>query len=95
MSTTNGRTSLSTLAFQHEVALRLPADQLADLALQIANAIQQPEYLTPDEICERLKITRDTLAAWERSGVLVPSIREGRVIRYTSRDLDALQRPRS
>ena len=40
------------------------------------------EFLTRDDICERLKISRRTLWEWERNDIAPPSIKIGGSIRF-------------
>lgn len=48
------------------------------------------EWLTPEQACEVLQVGRDTLTAWERDELLVPTRIGTRVIRYSRRDIAAV-----
>lgn len=49
--------------------------------------IEQPEYLTRDEVAGILKISMSTISDWNRKGILNP-YRLGNTIRYKSNELD-------
>ena len=40
-------------------------------------------YLTYEELAERWKVSVNTLRQWVMSGVLVPSMRLGRLVRFS------------
>jgi predicted DNA-binding transcriptional regulator AlpA len=46
-------------------------------------------YLTPEEVAEKLKITKSTLWAWDKSGITKP-LRIGKLKRYRISELDAV-----
>ena len=51
-------------------------------------------FLTTEEVCEYLRISRPTIHRWKREGV-IPHIRIGKNIRYRESDLrDVLQSKR-
>ncbi len=49
----------------------------------------QERYLTTDQVCELLSITRVTLWSWDRKGVTNP-LRVGNLKRYRLSDIDAM-----
>ncbi|MDV7187633.1 helix-turn-helix domain-containing protein [Lutibacter sp. TH_r2] len=49
--------------------------------------IEQPEYLTREEVATILKISMSTISDWNRKGILNP-YRLGNTIRYKSNELD-------
>ena len=46
------------------------------------------EYLTRDEVCERLKISKRTLWEWTRAGIAPPRIKVGGTLRFPKASLD-------
>lgn len=71
------------------VTISFPA-RSKTLRLADTTPARVPEWLTPDEVCERLKVSRATLNAWVRAGRIAPAFRDGRVVRYRDDQLDAL-----
>jgi excisionase family DNA binding protein len=67
----------------------LLADLKTELQLFCKNfqPIQQPTYLTREEVAEILKISMSTISEWNRKGILNP-YRLGNTIRYKSNELD-------
>ena len=49
----------------------------------------QERYLTTDQVCELLSITRVTLWSWDKKGVTSP-LRVGNLKRYRLSDIDAM-----
>lgn len=43
-------------------------------------------WLTAEQACEVLGVSRDTLTTWERDGELIPT-RIGKVVRWSRRDI--------
>jgi predicted DNA-binding transcriptional regulator AlpA len=46
------------------------------------------EFLTRDELCSRLKISKKTLWTWERDKIAPPKVRIGGSVRYPARLLE-------
>lgn len=68
------------------------AARVADLVIAALRPSVEPfSMLTIDECCQFLHVSRPTLVAWEREGLLTP-FRAGRVVLYDSRSLDAFVR---
>ncbi len=44
------------------------------------------QYMTISEVCERFQISRPTERKMRRSGILKPTINQGRFVRYAERD---------
>lgn len=52
---------------------------------------EKREFMIPrSRACELLEKDPSTLYRWEKSGYLVPAVRRGRTILYSSRDLENL-----
>lgn len=49
-------------------------------------------YLRPAELAATLRVTTRTLCRWRKSGKGPDFVREGRVVRYRSSDIDAWSR---
>lgn len=45
------------------------------------------EWLTPEQTCEVLQVSRDTLVTMERDGLLIPTRYYTRLVRYSRRDI--------
>jgi excisionase family DNA binding protein len=50
------------------------------------------ELLTTSEVCERLRVTRQTVWRWRKAGLL-PAIVIGGTVRFKAVDVDALLLP--
>jgi len=75
-----------------EIEKRL--DSIQRQIAQLAEAKPEPptsqeRYLTIDETCELLSVTRPTLWSWNKKGVL-ESVRIGNLRRYRMSDIEAL-----
>lgn len=70
-------------------------DEIQKQLSELAAAQQQPtppreeKYLTIEQACNLLSVTRPTLWAWNKNGVL-ESIRIGNLRRYRLSDIEAL-----
>lgn len=49
----------------------------------------EEKYLTPDQVCDLLSISRVTLWSWDKKGVTNP-LRIGNLKRYRLSDIDAM-----
>jgi excisionase family DNA binding protein len=64
--------------------------RLAGIENKLAAIASRPaRYLTIDQTCELLSVTRPTLWAWNKKGIL-ESIRIGNLRRYRMSDIEAL-----
>lgn len=70
-------------------------DEIAEAKIlkmeQEHQAKETDEFLTPDEACELLKISRSTLARWKKSKYLWP-VKVGRLLRYSKRDIERIMK---
>ncbi len=57
------------------------------LSEQTAPADSEHEYLTTNQVCQLLKVSRVTLWSWNKKGVLVP-VRIGNLLRYRKEDIE-------
>ena len=48
-----------------------------------------PALLTPDEVCQRLRVARSTLVRWEREGILRPVRIGAGTIRYAPSEIES------
>ena len=56
-----------------------------------------PQLMTPDEVAEVLRVSKETVLRWARSGKLPSLPLAGRIIRFRQEDVDQLlagNRPR-
>ena len=71
--------------------------RLEKIETSISQLVQMPKpetkhqerYLTTDQVCELLSITRVTLWSWDKKGVTSP-LRVGNLKRYRLSDIDAM-----
>jgi hypothetical protein len=67
------------------------SENLIRAALEAKEAEKKPteEYLTPDEMCKELKISKVSLWNWDKQGITCP-LRIGNLKRYRRSDLEKI-----
>ena len=78
------------------VAITITPTDLKEFALFLVDELSsknqdsEPEtYMTPDEVADKLSVSKNTLWRWERTGYLVP-VKVGRKSLYKRSEIDSL-----
>lgn len=82
------------------VAFTVTPTQLKEFALEVVHEVfdkreaeraaeREETYLTTEEVCEMMTVTKGTLWRWEKLGYLIP-YRVGRKLRYKRSDVEAV-----
>ncbi|MCT4235843.1 MULTISPECIES: helix-turn-helix transcriptional regulator [Elizabethkingia] len=56
---------------------------------------EEDVYLTIKQVCERLSVTRQTINAWKKNGILIPDTYIGRSPRYLESKIKTLNNRQS
>lgn len=91
VETDDERDERAILAARRARDERLAARVAERVIAALRPSVEPFGMLTIDECCRFLHVSRPTLAAWEREGLLAP-FRAGRVVLYDTRALDAFVR---
>ena len=71
-----------------QMTVQVSGDELLDFVKSIIP--KQPEvYITPEQLCEKIQVSLQTLINWDDAGILKP-IKFGRLKRYLLSDIEKI-----
>jgi excisionase family DNA binding protein len=79
------------MAMDEQIFIRL--QRIENLLAEIQAGQSPKEYLSTDEVCQLLSVTRPTLWSWHKKKILTHST-IGNLIRYRRADIDKLMNNR-